>query len=284
MKKKVTSLTQEQIDKFDDYVAKWIDVGTDCSELDLEKCKHYARIAYKNADLTCPEEFIVADGPTDALNILEKHGIDRSEALNGFVFGQHEASWLSFYDYIQTELDVDCSLLEGIVGLAKHCGWWYPTDEFVLFVKKHTAVHFDANNLAHNESGPAIEYADGTKIWVINGVRVNEQIVMRPETLTVKQINKEDNLDVRAIMINRYGWHNYLAKSKASLVDFRENDVENTKEALYTTKEFGKRLVVTCPTGRIFTLGVPENVSNCEQAQNWLGNDTSKKFNVIGRT
>ena len=135
----------------------------------------------------------------------------------------------------------------------------------------------------HREDGPAAEHADGSKEWHLNGVKVTEQIVMHSETIAFAQIQKSRNNEVRSIMIERYGWQRYLADSKAKMIDKRDNAVENTKEALFVTRSFGNRLVVTCPTGRVFTLGVPSDVVTCEAAQQWLGNSTTE-INVIGRT
>lgn len=286
MTEKITSLTQEQEAKFPYYVNKWISIGKDCSEIDVELCKHYARIAYAKAGYTCPERFYVADGPSHALDILRSLGVelDPNNLFNGFIFGQHEASWMSFYDFMETELGIDCSDLEGLKGLTIHCGWWYPDSEFVIFTRKHTVCKFNERNLPHCEDGPAIAYQDGTKIWAINGTHVNEQIVLHPETLTIEDIQHESNTEVRAIMIERYGWLKFLENSGARLLDYRDNDVENTKEALYQTKDFGSRLVVTCPTGRVFAQGILQDVRTCEEAQMWLGSDENKEFNVIGRT
>ena len=139
------------------------------------------------------------------------------------------------------------------------------------------------NDRLHREDGPAWISPDGRQMWYINGVYVTEQIVMHPETLTVDQIKKETNSECRAIMVERFGWLRYLQESDAQLIDKRDNVIENTKEALY--KGLGdRRLVVTCPTGRVFVLGVPSQITSCEQAQKWLGNEGRKKINVIGRT
>ena len=139
------------------------------------------------------------------------------------------------------------------------------------------------NGEVHREDGPAFIGSRGRKSWWLNGVKVTEQIVMRPETITLAQIQKSRNNEVRSIMIERYGWHRFLADSNAKMIDKRENAVENTKEALFFTRSFGKRLVVTCPTGRVFTLGVPSDIVTCKAAQQWLGNST-EEINVIGRT
>jgi hypothetical protein len=128
---------------------------------------------------------------------------------------------------------------------------------------------------------------------------MTEQIVMRPETLTIEQIHGEQNSDIQAIMIDRFGWPRYLEETGASLLDHRKNEVENTLESLFATDSYGLRLMVTCPTGRVFVKGLPSNagVTNCDEAQRWLGGDfdASAKasgkpkgnkpvFNVIGRT
>ena len=46
-----------------------------------------------------------------------------------------------------------------------------------------------------------------------HNVRVNEQIVRRPETLTVTQMREENNAEVRRIMIERYGEERYIVDS-----------------------------------------------------------------------
>ena len=93
---------------------------------------------------------------------------------------------------------------------------------------------------------------------------------MNPESQTIDQINKEENADVRSIRIERFGWSNYLKTIGAEPVDESENYVTGCPEALYRT-EHGVRLVVVCPTGRTFAMGVPDEIKTCEQAQKWLG-------------
>jgi hypothetical protein len=139
------------------------------------------------------------------------------------------------------------------------------------------------NGQLHREDAPAIEGADGNKRWYLNDVEVTEQIVMQPKAITLAQIQKSHNNEVQSIMIERYGWQRYLVDSHSQMLDKRDNAIENTKEALFATGSFGNRLVVTCPTGRIFTLGVPNTAKTCEEAQQWLGN-ASAEINVIGRT
>jgi hypothetical protein len=291
---KIEKLTAEQEAMIPVYRDKWIKIGTSCDPCNLEESKKYAKMAYNAAGLKCPDKFYLVDSPMAAAKLeveLSDQKFSRKEdyndalykAINSQIFGYHEAGWLSYYEFMWKELGItDCAKLEGLIGIAKNCGWWAPYTDCVILQHRHEELHVDDQFRLHNESGPAVRYRDGYSVWAINGIRVNEQIVMRPETLTVEQINNEANQDIRSIMIDRFGWPKYLEKSNAKCVDFRDNNIEGTKEALYISPIGGRRLVVTCPTGRVFALGVPEETGTCEQAQFWLSGN--RKVNVIGRT
>lgn len=132
----------------------------------------------------------------------------------------------------------------------------------------------------HDESGPAFVSLDLT-LWFIDGIEVDEQIVMTPESQTIDQIHRDDNADRRAIRIARYGWPRYLRDSKARCLDSRDNAIEGTVEALYDAPDGSRRLVATCPTGRVFAMGCPAEVSTCEAAAAWL---SPRRFRVLART
>jgi len=145
-------------------------------------------------------------------------------------------------------------------------------------------------DFVHREDGPAKELADGSKVWSLLGEQVPAYLVLAlknqeqmPDEVFLAMIEEQKNTEVRALMVERYGWQKYLVDSEAKLLDSRDNVIENTKEALFAAGELGNRLVVTCPTGRVFVLGVPKSRKTCEAAQQWLGK-ASKKINVIGRT
>lgn len=178
-------------------------------------------------------------------------------------------------------VELDQKKYDTLMNWAKAVPLCYATEEVCIVSRWPTEVHWQ-NRVLHNEGGPAVQFRDGFSIWAIEGVQVDEQIVMRPETQTIKQIEDAQNTEVRRIRLDRYGWPKYLRDSKSECRDTRRNDIEGTLEALYRTKSGDKRLVVTCPTGRVFALGVPKDVKTCEQAQEWLNG--GKKFNVIGAT
>lgn len=281
---KIEKLTKAQENKLPEYVDKWTKIGLSTTDIDIVEIKKCIKKIYNAANIdNVPETIHIVDSPLACVHLdKELSGQNRENCLSNLCFGNNDASWLSFYDYFKRELHIkECDRMDGLFELALHCGWWSPREDYVIVCRKPTEIHLNSRGFLHNDKGMSVKYLDNFGVWSIDGNIVNEQIVMSPETLTIDQIHKESNMDVRTIMINRFGWPRYIKETKSNLLDSRRNDIEGTIEALYSTK-FGKRLLVTCPTGRIFSLGVPDTIHNCVAAQSWLGND--RKLNVIART
>ena len=206
-------------------------------------------------------------------------------------WGQHDVSWLAFYDYFNNELGLkkQTAKLTGLWNISQAGGWWWPFKGAVIMTDRPCALHRDGNGRLHNESGMALEYRDGWGIYAIGGVRVDEQIVLHPETQTVEQIKKEGNAEIKRIRIERFGWDKYLAAIEATVIDHRHNPLENTAEALVRAADGMTVLLPTCKTGRMFALEVPPNTRTCEEAQNYLHSGSAVdaligKTRVIGRS
>lgn len=154
----------------------------------------------------------------------------------------------------------------------RFCPLVFPGESTVIVCRNPVSISWK-EGLLHNESGPSVEFADGFKVYTIDGIAVDEQIVMAPETQTIEQIEQEENADRKAIRIARYGWPRYLKDIKAEKLDDRSNELEGTKEALFSLPDGETKLVVTCPTGRVFTMGVgdgPNQIKTCDEAQKWI--------------
>jgi hypothetical protein len=170
-------------------------------------------------------------------------------------------------------------------ALATTCGWVWWHENVCAISDRPESITRNANGRLHNEAGPSMRYRDGWSLWTIDGIAVDEQIVMMPDTQTIKQINSENNADVKSIRITRFGWPRYLKETKSKVIHERHNDVEGTYEALFSSPDGSRRLVATCPTGRVFAMGVPNEIETCEQAQNWLGGEPlNAPSRCLGRT
>lgn len=216
-------------------------------------------------------------------------------------FGQHDAFWMGFYDYFATvcRLKDQTKKLAGIMEISQSAGWWYPCNKICWVSERHNLVNRDDLGRLHCTDGPALSYPDGWSIYSIGGVRLNEQVVMSPQTQTIEDVRNENNEEIKRIRIERFagkdktvaeGWARYLKEVGASVVDKRSNYAENTKEALMRSSDGLTTLVCACPsTGRVYALEVPASVSTCEEAQVflWSGSqlvERTKKISIIGRS
>lgn len=130
------------------------------------------------------------------------------------------------------------------------------------------------NGIPHCEDGPALSIdlpQTNVREWFLQGVRVDEQLVLRPETQTIGQIQKEENQEIRRIRTDRYGWPRYLQDVGAESLEIRYNERDQQWEQLYKLPDGEKRFVVSDPsTGRKYALRVEDSIDTCHQAQQWM--------------
>jgi hypothetical protein len=199
------------------------------------------------------------------------------------VCGQHDAGWLAFYAYFREAcgLSQETQKLCGLWEIAHSANWWLPHQKICWVSERHNVLNRDGRGRLHCENGPALAYPDGWSIWALHGVRLpteGEQIVLRPETQSLAQIDGEANAEIRRLRIQRYGWPRYLVAKNARVLDHRRNHVEGTQESLMQLGE-QRVLVCVCPsTGKIFSMEVDPECMNCAQAQLYLSSGRSARI------
>ncbi len=197
--------------------------------------------------------------------------------------GNQWASWCCFLSFVRdvvgwsNQVHKKYAVYETV---AIHSGPRYMHPRFCIVSDFPTllAARDDGGTLvAHSTTGPSHAWADGFAIWMIDGVRVDEQIVLHPETQTVEQINRESNEEVRRIRIERFGWERYLTASQAAIVEQRINERDGQAERLYRMHDGRQRFVCIDPsTGRRYALGVPREIVSCQAAQDWMSHDLDR--------
>lgn len=190
-------------------------------------------------------------------------------------------SYAAMYDFanrIGVEMDQD--KLNKFLLWTRCCPFVLFNEDTVYVSRKPVELHFDDERRLHNEEGMSCRFEDDWGIWTVNGVAVDEQIVMKPETQTLKQIRNEQNEEVKRIRIERYGWAKYLTEIEAVKVHERTNDIEFTKEFLFRSDSDNMTvLLCICPsTGKEFSLEVPPDTKTCEAAQSWLSSGLSDRI------
>lgn len=183
-----------------------------------------------------------------------------------------------FADHIGIEMDRE--KLDIFMKWNRCCPFVIFNEDTVYVSKKLTKLELNDRQQLHCEDGMACQFEDGWGAYVINNVDVDEQIVMRPETQTIKQIREEQNEEVKRIRIERFGWGRYFDEIKAKLIHERANDIEGTKEFLFRSdKDNMTALMCICPsTRKEFILEVPPETKTCEEAQEWLSSGASGRI------
>jgi hypothetical protein len=248
------------------------------------------------------------------------------EAVSGFIddimLGLHIPNRHKF-DAVQAEIickAIGCKDPQSIwpYEIFHHVPAFMQFDSAYLLLTDRPVFQVTAEEQLHNDTGPAVVWPDGKKLWYVDGhylSQYGEQIVMAPTTLTKEMIFNIDNEEERRVAIDRMGWHNYLTAIKAKIADSRENWVDNTFEVLIDPPDrpgrrpWGPseplRMVLSCrSTGRKYFIAVPRTVrhpdspvlnglaanenelkefpdqaiTNCEQAQKWLADGATTAY------
>jgi hypothetical protein len=108
-------------------------------------------------------------------------------------------------------------------------------------------------------------------VW--QAMRVPYRIAFHPETITVREILREPNVELRRVMLERVGRLWFYENARPLVVD-SDSDAGGMRRLLRVP--FGEEedfvcLEVRCPsTGRKYLLRVPPQLSSCARAAAWL--------------
>ncbi len=141
-----------------------------------------------------------------------------------YLSGSFDANIFAFYDYFEKVLNIDYG------DVKETWEWWqstsklgliFPLENVCIISQKPTVINIKDGKL-HADGKAALEYADGFKIWALNGVRVPQYLAETPASaLDIEFFKKEQNADVKAEFIRKYGIERMVSMGK--LVDTWEN-------------------------------------------------------------
>jgi hypothetical protein len=165
--------------------------------------------------------------------------------------------------------------------------WFVFWSEHTLYWTRKPTVTVERGTFGrrlHCESGPACtNEIENLYFW--HGVLLPAYAIIEPASITLDEIEQEQNEETRRILTERFGWPRYIAETDATCVESRRNDVDGTTEALVRLKDDSQRLVCACrSTGRVYAIGVPREIRTCEEAQRFMvgGSRLGDRLNVIG--
>jgi len=130
-------------------------------------------------------------------------------------------------------------------------------------------------------------YPDGWAIYAVHGVRVSSVVIEKPQSLTVADVAKEQNTEVRRVMMGVFPLPRFVKESGAETVDL-DSTLHNGMRALIHAKvgdDINQWLHVADPsTARTYWLDVPPDVKTCAEANKYLESGLPDFAVQVGRT
>lgn len=230
-------LTKKQEAKLTEYANKWIQKGINNEFPSEQRVTEIITAFYKNAGEKTPPIEIV-NSPSEAIALAKKMGAKPDDIQ--FAWMNHDAGSIGFYEFFRRETNVKEIEATDLFVAGSELGWTLFFDEVCIVSKKPT-VYFEAKHedikagavsVLHRMDGPAIDYGKGDKsnVYAVGGVVVEGYVVDSPESITITDIEKEPNAEVRRVKINQYGQSRYIQDSGAEVVNEDDFGVLYRKE------------------------------------------------------
>ena len=98
-------------------------------------------------------------------------------------------------------------ILRGQKLLFEHCGFIFPFEKICAVCDRPRHLRFDSQNRLHAEGEPAIEFADGWKIYFYHGVRLPEEYgKFHPNQWQSQWLLTEENAELRLVLFEGIGY------------------------------------------------------------------------------
>ena len=203
---------------------------------------------------------------------------------NWFCFGQHDADYLSCYEFFKDECGLEvCNKLAPMMRLAKNCHWFIPFEGLAILSEKPIQLNLDAEGRLHAEGRMAIEYADGFGLYRWHGTNIPKHMgEIKPELWKSEWIITEKNAEVRRILIQGIGYAKIARDLKAKSVNvWKEYELLRIEDV---DVEPIMLIKMTCPsTGLLHAHRVPPDITTCREAIKWCNWGIDKEEFIVER-
>lgn len=181
------------------------------------------------------------------------------------------------------------SLLEATQKVWNECGLIYMHRDFCVVSEYPVEFHVNGNGALHNDEGPSLRWRDGWQLYHLDGTRLNRQLVEAPESITIDDIENEENIEIRRLMLNRYGIKEYLLDVGSKEIDRDEYGVLY-RRVVHDSLEPLAMVEVTNSTPEAdgtfkkYFLRVPPHITTARAAVAWTFNMKDDEYNPVLQT
>ena len=283
----IKQLTKEQQDRFGEFRDKWLKIGLCSDPANRKEAERGIYLAYDAAEKKHPKivwcssplaqgmvrSVIMRDSVGDSVGASVGASVGDSvrASVENSVYGSHEAHWLGFYDYFYEVCQLKKET-EGLLGLwiiSKNAGWFLPHENFCWISERHNICRLNPAGVIHCASGPAIQYPDSWSIYGLNGVRMEEWMVMTPaEKIDPKEILKVENVEQRRELLRKVGIERFVQKVGARSIE--DSETYSLLRVDFPGLDNCRYLKMRNPSIGVWHLeGVPRDIETIQQAINW---------------
>ena len=128
------------------------------------------------------------------------------DVFGGYLWRPHDGR-------AEREAQIDARL-----ELARSAGPWWALDGLAIISERPLVLRRDDRGRPHAADGPAIAWADGLEAHAWHGVAVEPWVVTDPGRITVELIDEEPNVEVRRVLVERFGEERLVREGGAQLV------------------------------------------------------------------
>jgi len=209
-------LTKKQESKMATYRDQAIEVGLktmspdEFNEVRVHELTDLHRVS---RGLEKATNFLVFDSPFAAIKQIP------SLTPSNAIYGNNDAYWLYTYRFFQKECNIQgLDIINHLYDLCTEAGWMWMSSDTTIVTKMPVDMRMirkPAENargfldVLHCYTGLALEYADGTGVYAINGVRIPAQykhlMEALPKEVPASEVLVISNTEIRSELLKKIG-------------------------------------------------------------------------------
>jgi hypothetical protein len=217
-----------------------------------------------------------------ALHALTFPAFDRASIVMGSL---HHVLGLRVWRQ-QDEFAERTAMMERRLELARSGVAFWALDGLAILMERPSRIGLDQRGRLHSAGRPALAWGTHLQVWADHGVIVPRHVIEEPQTLTVAEIDAEQNAEVRRVMIERFGAERLVQEGNAKLL--AEDEAGRLWRRPLRGARWGEEAVVMVevrnatpePDGtvRTYWLRVPPHVRSARAAVAWTFGLDSERY------
>lgn len=220
-------------------------------------------------------ELLFQDALNDRYSLIADPRFSSSDNLPGYSF---------ILEILEDGLDENAQeLLKNYLRVKKSFIEFEPYKNLCLVCEAPQSFLLNQRHFLHNDNGPAITFRDGYKVFSLNGVTVSPKLLEQPESITIEEITRETNVELRRIMIQRYGVERYTEDSGAKIIDSDQYGTLYKKEQQSDEPIVIVKVINATPEPdgsgpKQYFLRVPPHIVTAKEAVAWTFNMSDQEY------